>query len=275
MKDLSFGTITSESRRPTWPPFVADMERAAGVPVNVVYGDDHGQIVEAMRVGSVNVAHLGPASAIQAVDRAQGEVFAHTTFKTTGDGYFAILIVHRDSPLTSIEDIVARPGMLSLGTNTDPNSTSGVVVPRFHAWAKHHVDPQKHFVRVVPATHEANMIAVARKRVDVATGNTPDLERYERRHPGIYAALRVIWKSPLIVGDPIVWRRDLPDHFKERLRVFFVAYGRPGAGKDLGGVQREMEILDRLNWWHFKPADDELLLPARELERFRAGPGTR
>lgn len=68
------------------------------------------------------------------------------------------------------------------------------------------MDARKHFVRVVPGTHESNMIAVATTQVDVATGNTPDLERYERREPEIYARLRVIWRSPLIPGDPMVWR---------------------------------------------------------------------
>ena len=62
------------------------------------------------------------------------------------------------------------------------------------------------------ANHETNLIAVANKQVDVATNNNESFEKFERRIPEKAKDIKVIWKSPLIPSDPMVWRKDLdPD----------------------------------------------------------------
>src|SRR3546814_5568433 len=71
------------------------------------------------------------------------------------------------------------------------------------------------FKRMVTANHETNALAVANKQVDVATNNTESLERLRQAHPEKADLIKVVWKSPLIPADPIVWRKNLPDADKE------------------------------------------------------------
>ncbi|MCB2609646.1 PhnD/SsuA/transferrin family substrate-binding protein, partial [Listeria monocytogenes] len=70
-----------------------------------------------------------------------------------------------------------------------------------------------------------NALAVANKQVDVATFNTEGMERLELTQPEKARQRKVIWKSPLIPGDPLVWRNNLSDEQKNKLRDFFFKYG--------------------------------------------------
>ena len=70
----------------------------------------------------------------------------------------------------------------------------------------------------------------------------------------------MIWTSPLIPADPLVWRKRLSDEQKNRLREFFMSYGAKPA---------EKEILAALQWAPFRASDNDQLLPIRQLELFK------
>src|SRR5262245_14214192 len=165
-QELNFGIISTESQatsKPNWTPFLADMEKATGAKVHAFFAPDYAGIIEGMRFNKVQIAWYGNASAIQAVDRASGEVFVQSTYRTGDQGYFSVLHVHKDSPINNLQDVIAAPGKLTFG-NGDPNSTSGFLIPSYYAWAQNSIDVRKHFTRVVAGNHEANMLAVASKQ---------------------------------------------------------------------------------------------------------------
>lgn len=271
MKAIAFGNIATESREtqlPNWSKFLGDMEKSIGMPVEFFYTPTYGELIDAMRHNRIQIAHFGPAAALKAVDTAGGEIAIRTSYKSGPDGYYGLLLVRKDSPLKSIEDVIARPGRLTLGIG-DPDSTSGALLPNRFAWQEHGIDIARHFRVVECNTHEANMLAVVDGRLDVVTGNTVDEGRLARRDPEIHAQLRVIWRSPIVLPDPIVWRKDLAQPIKDKAAAFLLAYGREKPGKDAEQLHREQEILDRINWWHFKPSDNSQLDLIREIERAR------
>ena len=270
-QELNFGIISTESQatsKPNWTPFLADMEKATGAKINAFFAPDYAGIIEAMRFNKVQIAWYGNASAIQAVDRAQGEVFVQSTYRTGDRGYHSVLHMHKDSPINNLQDVIAASGKLTFG-NGDPNSTSGFLIPSYYAWAQNNIDVRKHFTRVVSGNHEANMLAVASKQVDIATGNTEDLERFKKSQPERFAQLKVIWQSPLIPFDPIVWRSDLPEPMKQKVKAFFLDYGHAKAGKSEADAKREVEVLDKLVWGHFRDSSNKQLIPIREVGLFR------
>jgi len=271
--EIGFGIVSTESTqnlKTEWTPFLADMEKATGIKINAFYASDYAGVIEAMRFNKVQVAWYGNASAIQAVDRANGEVFVQSTYSTgrEGNGYYSVLIVHRDSPIHNLDDIINAPGRYTFG-NGDPNSTSGFLIPSYYAWAMHNIDIRHHFTRIVIGNHEANLLAVANRQVDVATNNTEDMERFERSQPQRFAMIRTVWQSVLIPSDPIVWRRDLADDIKQRVKGFFLGYGVPAAGKSDADVQRELAVLRELQWRPFRESNNRQLLPIREVSLFR------
>ncbi|MBX3453263.1 phosphonate ABC transporter substrate-binding protein [Ferrovibrio sp.] len=263
LKEINFGIISTESSsnlKTIWEPFLADMQKQTGMKINAFFAPDYAGVIEGMRFNKVQIAWYGNASAMQAVDRADGEIFVQTTSKDGSPGYWSLLLAHKDSPINSLEDLIKSPGKYTLG-NGDPNSTSGFLVPSYYAWGQNNIDIRKHFTRVVNANHETNALAVANKQVDIATNNTENLERLEKTQPAKAKDVKVIWKSPLIPSDPIVWRKDLPAETKQKLKTFFMTYGTKDAA--------EQKVLADLQWGPFKESSNKQLLPIRQLALFR------
>jgi phosphonate transport system substrate-binding protein len=210
-----------------------------------------------MRFKKVQIAWFGNKSAMEAVDRAEGEVFAQTVAKNGSDGYFAHILVHKDSPFQKLDDVLKCDKSLDFGIG-DPNSTSGFLVPTTFIFSAKSIDPKVCFKTVRNANHEANALAVANKLVHAATNNSENMERLEKTAPDKAKEIRIIWTSPLIPSDPIVWRKDLDAGLKEKISKFFFSYGT----KD----ENEKKILLELGWAPFKKSDNNQLLPIRQME---------
>ncbi|MFU3920886.1 phosphonate ABC transporter substrate-binding protein [Pseudomonas aeruginosa] len=259
---INFGIISTESSqnlKSIWEPFLKDMSQQTGYQVKAFFAPDYAGIIQGMRFDKVDIAWYGNKAAREAVDRAHGEIFAQTVAASGAPGYWSLLIANKDSKIDSVEDMLANAKSLTFG-NGDPNSTSGYLVPGYYVFAKNNVDPVKAFKRTLNSSHEVNALAVANKQVDVATFNTEGMERLELTQPEKARQLKVIWKSPLIPGDPLVWRNNLSDEQKNKLRDFFFKYGANAEQK---------KVLADLQWSKFQPSDDDQLLPIRQLELFK------
>ncbi|MDU4276676.1 MAG: phosphate/phosphite/phosphonate ABC transporter substrate-binding protein, partial [Enterobacter asburiae] len=246
-KALNFGIISTESQqnlKPQWEPFLKDMETRLGIKVNAFFAPDYAGIIQGMRFNKVDIAWYGNLSAMEAVDR--------------------VLIVNKDSPINNLNDMLAKRKELTFG-NGDPNSTSGYLVPGYYVFAKNNASASD-FKRTVNASHETNALAVANKQVDVATNNTENLDKLKTSAPDKLKELKVIWKSPLIPGDPIVWRKNLSESTKDKVYDFFMTYGK---------TPEEKAVLERLGWAPFRPSSDLQLVPIRQLALFKEMQGVK
>lgn len=262
---FNFGIISTESQqnqRPKWEPFLADLEAATGLDVEPFFATDYAGVIEGMRFGKVQMAWYGNKSAMEAVDRAEGEVFVQTVSAAGNPGYWSLILAPKDSPLNSVEDLLKCDKSIDFGLG-DPNSTSGFLVPTTFVFAANKIDPKECFANVTNANHETNAMAVANGQLDAATNNTENLALIEENDPEAFARLKVIWKSPLIPSDPIVWRKDLPQETKDKLREFFLTYG---TAQSKGDAVKELEILAGLDWAPFRESDNDQLLPIRVME---------
>lgn len=265
MKSLNFGIISTESSqnlKTVWVPFLDDMSKKLGMEVKPFFASDYAGIIQAMRFDKVDIAWLGNKSALEAVDRSGGEIFAQTVDVTGNPGYWSLLLVNKNNTkINSIDDMLKYSKELTFG-NGDPNSTSGFLVPSYYVFAKNAVDPKKVFKRMTNAGHESNFLAVASGQVDIATNNTENVARIKVTHPDKYDKVKVIWKSPLIPSDPIVWRKNLPENVKGKVYNFMMSYGKTNDSNELA-------VLEDLQWAPFKASSDDQLLPIRQLVLFK------
>ena len=261
-KALNFGIISTESSqnlRSVWDPFLAAMSERTGMKINAFFAPDYAGIIQGMRFDKVDLAWYGNKSAMEAVDRAGGEIFAQTVAANGAQGYYSLLVAHKDSPIDSVEQMLENAAGLTFA-NGDPNSTSGYLVPGYYVFARNKVDANKIFKRSLNGSHEVNALSVANKQVDVGTFNNEGMERLELTAPEKAAQLKVIWTSPLIPADPMVWRKNLPETTKSSIREFFMTYG---------DQPDELKVLEGLQWGKFRASDDDQLLPIRQLELFK------
>ncbi|UOM34147.1 phosphonate ABC transporter substrate-binding protein [Acuticoccus sp. I52.16.1] len=265
VSEINFGIISTESQqnlRTQWEPFLEDMESAIGMPVNAFFASDYAGVIEGMRFDKVQVAWFGNKSAMEAVDRSDGEIFVQTVDSSGNPGYWSLILAPKDSELNSLDDLLKCDGSLNFGLG-DPNSTSGFLVPTTFVFAANGVDPKECFKNVTNANHETNAMAVANGQVDAAANNTENLARIEANNPAAFDKIKIIWKSPLIPADPIVWRKDLPADVKEKIKTFFVTYG---TDETAGDKAAELEILEGLAWAPFRESTNDQLLPIRVME---------
>jgi phosphonate transport system substrate-binding protein len=264
IKEINFGIISTESSqnlKTDWQPLLEDMAKKTGYKVNAFFAPDYAGIIEGMRFGKVHVAWYGNKSAMEAVDRAGGEVFAQMVNADGTQGYYSHLIVHKDSPLKSLDDVLKNAKNLSFG-NGDPNSTSGFLVPSYYVFAQNKIDAKTAFKVSRGSNHESNALAVANRQVDVATNNSENLDKIKDRMPEKFKEIRVVWTSPLIPLDPLVMRKDLPDATKQKLKDFFYGYGQ-------GGQQEKAVLMKISKLSAFKSSTNAQLIPIRQLELFK------
>lgn len=264
LKEINFGIISTESSqnlKSDWQPVLDDMAKKLGMKVNGFFASDYAGIIEGMRFDKVQVAWFGNKSAMEAVDRASGEVFAQMINADGTLGYYSHLIVHKDSPIKSLDDMLKQGKNLSFG-NGDPNSTSGFLVPGYYVFSQNNIDPKTFFKVSRGANHESNALAVANKQVDLATNNSENLDKIKDKLPAKFNDIRVIWTSPLIPSDPLVIRKDMAEPLKGKVKEFFYNYGK--------GSQQEKDNLYKLSKLSsFKLSTNSQLIPIRQLELFK------
>ncbi len=262
-QDINFGFISTESSqniKSDWMPLIEDMEKQTGLKIKTFFASDYAGIIEGMRFNKVQIAWMGNKSAMEAVDRSNGEVFAQMVNADGGQGYYSHLIVHKDSPLNNLSDMFSNAKNLSFG-NGDPNSTSGFLVPSFYVFAQNKVDPKTAFKVVRNANHETNALAVANKQVDVATNNSENIEKIKERQPEKFKEVKIIWTSPLIPLDPLVMSKNLPEATKAKIKTFFYNYAKTDP--------REKEIVMKISKLSgFKASTNDQLKPIRQLDLF-------
>src|SRR5215470_4364305 len=184
-QEVNFGIIATETTanlKSIWDPFIADMGKKTGLSVKAFFASDYAGVIEAMRFNKVQVAWFGNKSAMEAVDRASGEIFAQSVDKDGNPGYWSHIIVHKDSPFQTLDDVLKCDKSLDFGIG-DPNSTSGYLVPTTFIFSAKGIDPKACFKTVRNANHEANALAVANKLVQVATNNNENLQRLAKTAP--------------------------------------------------------------------------------------------
>lgn len=264
---VNFSIMSTEGRQTQmneWTPFLADMEKAIGIPVKPFFGTNYTALIEAMRFKQTDVGWFTNQSGLEAVRRANGEVFARTVKPNGPDGYNAVVIVKKGSGIT-LDKLLKCDKTLTFGMG-DAKSTSGTLAPMTYLFAPRGVDPNSCFRTVRSTNHEANLFAVGEGLLDAATNNTASMERMAMLNTDLakktLGNVEVIWTSPLIPEDPMIRRKDLNPALKAKIDAFIFSYGT-GEGPE---AERQRKVLERIQTKPFKRADDSHLLPVREME---------
>lgn len=210
-KEITFSLLSTEAANEVirrWEPVLKQLEQDLGVKIKHVSATDYRGSIEALKFKKAEIGHLGPKAYVEASNNnyANVEPIVQVQQANGSLGYRSCLIVHSDSDIFSPEDIGGKTFAFN-----DPNSTSGYLVPSAFFMMEMGIDPKTYFSKLTfSGSHEASIVAVANKKVDVASTNLPDLQQLVREGKVPRAALRVIWVSKLIPLDPVVIRKDLP-----------------------------------------------------------------
>jgi len=261
-KELTFSILSAEnqaSMQPMWQPLLDDLSKSIGVEVKPHFATNYTSLVEAMRFGQVQAGWFSAMPALEAVNRADAEVLGRVVDAGGDATYRSVLIVRKGSGIT-LDDVLKCGRKLNFGMG-DTQSTSGTLAPMTYLFTPRGIEPAKCFKTVRSANHQANFFAVANGVVDVAANNSVGLLFAERQNPALAAKVETIWNSPPLPESSILVRKDLDPALKEKIRQFFITYGT-GTGAE---ADRQREVLKRLAYGGFRPANDSYLDPIREM----------
>ena len=260
---LTFGILPiggpSESLD-AWRPMLDDMGKALQRPVHSISVSTYEGLAQAISEERVDIAFVSGLLALDAVSRERMQVIAQLTRGDGSHGYYSVLLVQKDSPIRTLDDLYHQPGHWRFARG-EALSTSGYLVPETQLFASHQLDSDTFFASVVVNNHQNNALAVVNGEADVATNNTADMERFAQHFPEQYAHLRILWKSTLIPHAVIIVRSDLSPQLRASIADFITHYAKtgPNAAAELSKLKLIHDISG------FAPADDATLVPFADI----------
>ncbi|MFZ6754042.1 phosphate/phosphite/phosphonate ABC transporter substrate-binding protein [Undibacterium sp. Dicai25W] len=255
-------TTTVEDTKKRWQPLLNDLSKSTGMEVQTVISSNYKEIVDGFKNNTVQIAWLGNKVALEAVEDGKATIFAQMVKSDGSRGYKSLLIASAKSPISNFDQIVAKPGVYTFADG-DPSSTSGYLVPAYFLFSKNKIEPAKVFKKVIIGNHQKNFTFVTKGEVDVATYNSEELDRMTKEAPGEAKKIRVVWSSPLIPNDPLLYKKDLSPATKARIEDFFINYGKAKSATS----QRET-LKNILDLSGFQRSNDAQLKPIADLTLF-------
>lgn len=245
-----------DETRAAWLPLVQDLGKKNGIATELVTASQ-AEIVAALRDGKIDVAWLSSSTAIDAVVDAKAQAFALYYNVNGTNGYKGVIITRSDSGITSLEQAFT-PGRFTYAGGAK-TSTSGYVLPQALLFSKRNTTPEQLFKSVTVGGHFPNLDALWGKKVDVAVNNTTDLAVFQERTPDAKTGIRVLWESPLVPNDVLMYRASTPTAHKTKMQAIFLGYAKSDVA--------EKELFRKASGIrNFIPADNKLLDPVTEFK---------
>lgn len=201
----------------------AHLENEIGIPVKMDAYPDYQGVVQAMEYGNVNMAYFGPFTYVVANHQSGAE--AILTQLVDGEPfYYSYIITHKDSPLESMEDLVANSKELVFAFG-DPNSTSGALIPGLALGDEGvYTDQHTHSFKNIIFTGGHDATAVAVENQEVAAGAIDSAIFNMLKDKGIVEAdnFKVIWQSEELFQYPWAVSKNVSDEMKVKIQEAFL-----------------------------------------------------
>ncbi|MGR6913114.1 phosphate/phosphite/phosphonate ABC transporter substrate-binding protein [[Actinomadura] parvosata] len=218
--------ISPDKQRAQYEPFRAYLEGRLKRKVELFVAADYAGVVTALTAKRIDIAYLGGLSYVQARERSAVTPLVSEIDQETGEPeYLAAVVVRKDSPARSVQDVVTRGGRFAFG---DVSSTSGSLYPRamiVDAGARCHTSD---LTRCPPLKrvsftggHDATAQAVLSGSVDAGGIELRILHRLERQGTVPKGALRVVGTRK-VMGYPWVAREGLDGNVRAAVTNAFL-----------------------------------------------------
>ncbi|MFS8859823.1 phosphonate ABC transporter substrate-binding protein [Synechococcus sp. H60.1] len=238
-----------------YAPFLNYLKERLGIPVRLFVAGDYTAVMLSQAEGKTHVAFYGPASYVDAIEKANApiEAFVKEDSVRSGTVYHSLMISKKGSGITTLEAAKGKDFAF-----VDPESTSGFKVPMAYFCLEAKIKPKEYFRQVAFAgNHESVILGVSQGTIPVGVtwdtgisiatkkGQIKGLEDFE-----------VIWKSDPIPSSPWAYRKDLPEDLKEAIRTAYLEYENTPEGK---------QWLEARGLKGFEPASDKDYDPFRKV----------
>ncbi len=190
-----------EKNDATYKPLAQHLSQRLARPVELRTVDSWEGLAKSLANGETDIALMGPWGYVLANHFASAQVVSTILYQGKPE-YFAMIVTHPDSGLSSIQDLLGPNGKGRSFAFGDKGSTSGYLIPR-HFFMQQGIDPEKHFGRVVYTKHQAIQTQVTAGQIDA--GADYNRNRTAMIDQGLIRAdrSRIIWQSAPLPNDAV------------------------------------------------------------------------
>ncbi|MFS8835904.1 phosphonate ABC transporter substrate-binding protein [Synechococcus sp. WC101] len=257
-KELVIAEVPVESAadyEARYAPFLDYLKQKLGIPVRLFVAGDYTAVMVSQAQGQTHVAFYGPASYVDAIEKANApiEAFVKEDSLRSGTVYHSLMLSKKGSGIKTLEDAKGKDFAF-----VDPESTSGFKVPMAYFCLEAKIKPKEYFKQVTFAgNHESVILGIAQGTIPVGvTWDTGiSIATKKGQIKGI-EDFEVIWRSDPIPSSPWAYRKDLPEDLKEALRTAYLEYENTPEGR---------KWLEARGLKGFEPASDADYDPFRKV----------
>ena len=215
-KVLNFGLIPAEDPEKvleSFRPMLEHVAQVTGTEVKPFIATDYAGVIEAMRVGKLDVAWFGPFSYVLASERANAVAFAKGMDKRGDTTYRSIIIAHNESGIKTLDDLKGKTVAF-----VDPASTSGYLIPRF-MMKKAGIDPERDFKNIVfTGGHDSVGLSVKNRHVDAGGMGEVQLISMIEKDVVDKDEIIILATSDPIPNSPIAVRKGMDPELKKQIK---------------------------------------------------------
>jgi phosphonate transport system substrate-binding protein len=258
-REIAFSVLSSDDARTQalWAPVVADLQKQTGLQVKIVPSANYDAQVLTFQTKKAQAGWFTNLTGAEVLGRGHGAVFAEAEGVTA---YQSLIIVPAASKL-KVEDLLKCNRKLSMGLGERRIAATGQA-PLYYFFQPNRIDMKTCFKAVTPGTAEENVAGIVSGKLNAAAVDTDILQALQETAPETFAKVKVIWASEALPEDVLIYRDDLDPVTREKLRSFFLSYGRaPGAEGD-----RQRGLLRALQLEGFAPENDDHFIPIRLMK---------
>lgn len=234
-------------------PLMEHLEHELGIKVEGTSAADYAGLITAMANKHLDFAYFGPKSYVEAADRAGAEALVLELDAQGQPGYHGIIITKKGSGIKTMSQAKGK-----LFAFTDPNSTSGCLVPNVLFSRDMKVKPNEYFKEIkFSGSHGASILGVKNGTIDVAATNDIDFARMAEKGAVNKEDFNILWTSDLIPGAPMCARNDLPSSLKAAFRGAVLSFNSNKLG------------IEKLQNGGYQYADDSVYDVVRYMKRLK------
>lgn len=191
--------------------------------VSVEVYPDYNGVVEAMNYDKIDMAYFGPLTYVVAHEKSGAK--AIITQLINGEPFYhSYIITHKDSPLTSIEDVTSKATEIDFAFG-DINSTSGSLIPSIELKDRDvYQSEDEHKFKSVRFTgsHDATALAIQNKQVDAGAIDSAIYNQLVDTKKIDGSQFKTIWKSEKLFQYPWAVHKDTDHKTIEQLQDIFL-----------------------------------------------------
>lgn len=223
----------------TAKPLEGLLSKQLGVPVHVSVSTDYNTVIEAMGSKKVDMGFLPPDGYVTANKQYGAKVILQSTRfglkdDNTGesttdlvDNYKSMVIVKKDSPIKSIEDLKGKKIAVQ-----DATSSAGYIFPVAELNDKG-VNVVKDSTLVTVKGHDQGVLSVLNGDTDAAFIFDDARNVVKADQPNVFKDTRVLYYTKGIPNDTISLRKGVSDKDAETIKNAMIAVSKSTKGKDI------------------------------------------